>query len=155
MTEPDNFEARSNIMWCATMALNGWTSVGLGKVDFPMHMIEHSLSALYDLPHGAGLSIIVPAWMKWAIPAKSKKLAQFAERVFDVTSGSVETKAVAGIKKLESWFKSLQCPTKLSHCSIMPSEITPLAEHSQTQAKLWRLKEYNTKIIEEILFLAL
>ncbi|MEI6415102.1 MAG: iron-containing alcohol dehydrogenase, partial [Pseudomonadota bacterium] len=69
-------------MWCATMALNGWTASGLGLVGFPMHMIEHSMSALYDVPHGAGLSVVMPAWMRWAAARNPRKFAQLAERVF-------------------------------------------------------------------------
>ncbi|MCK5545104.1 MAG: iron-containing alcohol dehydrogenase, partial [Desulfobulbaceae bacterium] len=55
MARPDDYNARADFMWCATLALNGLTAAGLGRVGFPMHLIEHSLSAIYDVPHGAGL----------------------------------------------------------------------------------------------------
>nr|MBF0221877.1 iron-containing alcohol dehydrogenase [Desulfobulbaceae bacterium] len=154
MLEPDNYEARANIMWCATMALNGWTAAGLGMVGFPMHMIEHSLSAYYDIAHGAGLSIIIPAWMRWAQNSHTKKLAQFAERVFQIHTGTSGSKAATGIERLTDWFATVHCPIKLSHCSIDTNDITKLTEHSLIQAKIWRLKEYNPEIIEEILSLA-
>lgn len=154
MIEPDNYEARANMMWCATMALNGWTAAGLGRVGFPMHMIEHSLSALHDLPHGAGLSIIIPAWLRWAQKDHAEKIAQFADRVFGIDTGTIDNNAALGIKKLKSWFTSVQCPVKLSECSIKPGEIPTLAEHSLIQAKLWRLKEYSKETIIEILTIA-
>ena len=78
LAEPNNYPARANLMWCATMALNGWTAAGLGMVGFPMHMIEHSMSALYDVPHGAGLSVVIPAWMHWAAARRPQKFAQLA-----------------------------------------------------------------------------
>ena len=154
MAEPDNYEARANMMWCATMALNGWTAAGLGQVGFPMHMIEHSLSAAYDLPHGAGLSVIIPAWLRWAESTHTKKIAQFGERVFDIGSGDMVTNANLAIEMLTSWFKGLGCPIKLSDCSIQANEIPALAEHSLIQAKIWRLKEYSKETIIEILTIA-
>lgn len=154
MNEPDNYAARANMMWCATMALNGWTAAGLGTVGFPMHMIEHSLSAVYDLPHGAGLAIIIPAWLRWAQKTQRPKIAQLAQRVFAVDPGTIDHNATLAIERLEAWFSSLQCPTKLSDCSIQPSAIPTLAAHSQTQAKLWRLNEYPLEIIIEILGIA-
>jgi alcohol dehydrogenase YqhD (iron-dependent ADH family) len=61
----EDYDARADIMWAATLALNGLTGAGLGKVGFPMHMIEHSLSALYNVAHGAGLSVVIPGWMSY------------------------------------------------------------------------------------------
>lgn len=154
MHEPENYEARSNIMWCATMALNGWTAAGLGMVGFPMHMIEHSLSAVYDIPHGAGLSIITPAWMRWAKKSRINKLTQLAERVFSITTGSSDSKADAGIERLTEWHASMHCPVKLADCSVDLNQMTKLTDHCLIQAKIWRLKEYNREIIEDILHLA-
>jgi alcohol dehydrogenase YqhD (iron-dependent ADH family) len=155
LAEPDNYPARANLMWCATMALNGWTAAGLGQVGFPMHMIEHSMSALYDVPHGAGLSVVIPAWLRWRASAEPKKIAQFAARVFGVDHGSVEERATAGIEKLRIWFTEINSPTTLAALSIPESSIDTLAAHSLTQAKLWRLHDYDQATIAEILRLAL
>jgi alcohol dehydrogenase YqhD (iron-dependent ADH family) len=57
--DPCDYEGRANLLWTATLALNGLTAAGLGRVGFPMHLIEHSLSALYDVPHGAGLAVVI------------------------------------------------------------------------------------------------
>lgn len=151
---PDDYEARANLMWCSTMALNGWSTAGLGMVGFPMHMIEHSMSALFDIPHGAGLSIVMPAWLRWTLPTKTNKLAQLAERVFGVASGDPATRATLGIEAITGWLTKLNCPIKLSDCNIPPSQIPMIAEHSLVQAKLWRLKEYSQDQIEAILHLA-
>jgi len=151
LIEPTNYPARANLMWCATMALNGWTAAGLGQVGFPMHMIEHSMSALYDIPHGAGLSVVIPAWMRWAATRKPQKFAQLAERVFMVGQGGIEEKAAAGIDRLRAWFERVKSPTTLAALAIPATEIETLATNSLTQAKLWRLDEYDQATIEEIL----
>ncbi|MDY0133244.1 MAG: iron-containing alcohol dehydrogenase [Desulforegulaceae bacterium] len=63
--DPRDYNSRANMMWASTLALNGLTALGAGPKKFPMHMIEHSLSAIYDIAHGEGLAIVGPAWMKY------------------------------------------------------------------------------------------
>ncbi|MDD5758999.1 MAG: iron-containing alcohol dehydrogenase [Desulfobulbaceae bacterium] len=155
LNEPTNYPARANLMWCATMALNGWTAAGLGLVGFPMHMIEHSMSALYDVPHGAGLSVVIPAWMRWAATKQPRKFAQFAERVFMIRKGSVAERALAGIEHLQRWFERIKSPTKLAALDIPSTAIHALTTHSLAQAKLWRLDGYHQATIEEILQLTI
>jgi len=155
LADPKDYPGRANLMWCATMALNGWTAAGLGTVGFPMHMIEHSLSALYDVPHGAGLSVVIPAWLRWRAAQQPGKLAQLAERVFLVTEGGVEEKAAEAIRRLSAWFKRINSPTTLASLGIPDTAISELAAHSLTQAKLWRLDGYDAATIEAILRLTL
>lgn len=154
LAQADNYKARANLMWCATMALNGWTSAGLGMVGFPMHMIEHSMSALYKVPHGAGLSAVIPAWMQWAASQKPAKFAQFAERIFMVSTGSVAERAAQGISRLRGWFEAVNSPTSLAALGIPAAAIPGLVEHSLVQGKIWRLHDYSKEKIEEILRLA-
>jgi len=151
LADPCNYPARGNLMWCATMALNGWTSAGLGLVGFPMHMIEHSMSAMYDVPHGAGLATVIPAWMRWRAAQHPAKFAQFANRVFDVGKGGGQTAAGEGIKKLQAWFERIQVPTYLRSLGIPQTAIPALVENCQTQARIWRLREYSPANIKEIL----
>lgn len=155
LADPNNYPGRANLMWCATMALNGWTAAGLGPVGFPMHMIEHSMSALYDVPHGAGLSVVIPAWLTWKASNEPRKIAQLAERIFMIREGSSEEKATAGIQRLRDWFRQINSPTTLADLKIPESAISDLATHSLTQAKLWRLDSYNAATIEAILRLAI
>ncbi len=154
LADPNNYSARANLMWCATMALNGWTAAGLGQVGFPMHMIEHSMSALHDVPHGAGLAVVIPAWLRWAAGREPRKIAQLAERVLLINQGSCEERAMAGIARLADWFATIGCPTTLAGLAIPAETIPQLAGHSLTQAKLWRLEQYDQTTIEEILRLA-
>ncbi len=92
LANPKDYVARADLMWCATLALNGWTAAGLGLVGFPMHMIEHSLSAVYNVPHGAGLSVVVPAWMGYQAERNPTKFSQFADRVFQISKKMIMNK---------------------------------------------------------------
>ena len=147
----ENYDARADLMWAATLALNGLAGAGLGKAGFPMHMIEHSLSALYNVAHGAGLSVVVPGWMVHQAQLTPEKFAQFGERVFGITSGSVEQKASAGIQALVSWFESVKSPTSLGELHISVQDIPVIAENAVALAKVWGMSDYKTEKIEEIL----
>lgn len=151
LAEPNNFDARADMLWCSTLALNGITAAGLGMVGFPMHMIEHSLSAIYNVPHGAGLSVVMPAWMEWKSSQAPKKFAQFAKRVFDIRSQDDFDAASQGIKRLKEWFITINSPTSLIQLEIPKEEFAKIAENALSLAKLWRLNEYDKQIIISIL----
>ncbi len=151
LKNPEDFNARADFMWTATLALNGLTGAGLGKVGFPMHMIEHSLSAFYNVPHGAGLSAIIPGWMHFHAPLKPARFAQFAERVFDIREGNDLEKAVQGIIQLKAWFRHVQSPSTLTELKIPTNEFDKIAENSMTLAKVWRMQGYDTAKIVTIL----
>ncbi len=148
---PDDYQARADLMWTATLALNGLTAAGLGKVGFPMHMIEHSLSAFYNVPHGAGLSAVIPGWMRYQAPHALPRFAQFASRVFGVTTGSREQIAYSGIDKLTAWFTKIQAPTSITALNIPESDIPKIAENAMALAKVWRMRDYNQEKVETIL----
>ncbi len=151
LKNPENYNARADLMWTATLALNGLTGAGLGKVGFPMHMIEHSISAFYNVPHGAGLSAIIPSWMHFHAPLKPARFAQFAERVFDIREGNDLEKAVQGIKQLKAWFCHVLSPSTLTELQIPTNEFDKIAENSMTLAKVWRMQGYDTSKIITIL----
>lgn len=150
LKKPDDYQGRADLMWSATLALNGWTAAGLGMVGFPMHMIEHSLSALYNIPHGAGLSIVMPAWMRHQARRHPKKFVQFGQRVFGLT-GAERSVADQGIALLKQWFMRISSPTSLIEAGIDTADIPLIAENALDLAGIWRLKEYNKDIIVEIL----
>ena len=77
---PDDYSARGEFAWAATNALNGTTTVGTSGFSFPNHLIEHALSALYNVPHGAGLSVVIPAWAKWYINKMRLSLLDLLKR---------------------------------------------------------------------------
>jgi alcohol dehydrogenase YqhD (iron-dependent ADH family) len=146
-----DYQGRADLMWTATLALNGLTAAGLGKVGFPMHLIEHSLSALYNVPHGAGLSAIIPGWMRHQCQVTPYRFTQFAERVFDCRSGSAEELARKGIEALETWFQKIHSPTSLAALNIPEEELPRIAENAVALARVWRMPDYDSIRIQAIL----
>lgn len=113
LKNPSDYEAASNFMWCCTMALNGLIQKGVPN-DWATHLIGHELTALYGIDHARTLAIIGPRLYKYKFEDKKEKLAQYAERVWNVKEGSVDEKAHIAIQKTESFFHSLGIKTKLS-----------------------------------------
>jgi len=120
-------------------------------VGYPAHMIEHSLSALYDVPHGAGLSIVLPAWMTWASRKSPAKFARLAREVFGVKIKDDVKAAARGISKLKSWFVSIKTPVKLREVSIPRKDIGKIAENAVMLAETWKLSGYTKEVITDIL----
>jgi alcohol dehydrogenase YqhD (iron-dependent ADH family) len=149
MAQPDNYNARAEFMWAATLALNGLTVTGITGFGFPNHMIEHSLSAIYNVPHGAGLAIVIPAWMKWYSKDHPEQFDRFAREIFGVSG------ADAGIEALEKWYGGLNVPTRLGQVNIPESDIDMIAANAHDTAVSWGIgKRYTASAIAEILRLA-
>ena len=156
LADPCDYGGRASLMWTATLALNGLTSAGLGRVGFPMHMIEHSLSALYDVPHGAGLSVVMPGWLTWHSRRAAARIAGLCRRLFpfpDMERCSEQELATRAITILRNWFSRINSPVSLQELDIPAEDIPAIAENAMALAKTWRLHEYTPRIIEEILHL--
>lgn len=148
---PSDYDSRAQFMWSATLALNGITRPGYRGGIYVNHMIAHSLGALYDLPHGACLSIVIPAWMWWYKEKNRPQFERFSREVFG-TSDYQE-----GIKTLKRWFRNIGAPVSLQDAGIPSSDIDRIANHvHSTTAKVWGLdREYTVEKIKEILYLSL
>ncbi len=153
LQDPFHYQARANLMWSATLALNGLSSAGLGRVGFPMHMIEHSLSAIYNIPHGAGLSIIMPGWLSYHLQKDPKRIYQFGRRVFGLHNQSDIKGSELTVQLFKNWLKSINCPTSLHDLSIFENDFAEIATNALSLAKIWRLHKYEQKTIETILHL--
>ncbi len=124
---PLDYEARANIMWSSTLAHNGLC--GTGRVeDWASHFIEHELSAIYDVAHGAGLAVVNPAWMTYVVRTNPSKVAQFAVRVMGVVPGEKSEReiAVEGIARLKSFYRSIGMPVTLGELGIAEPDIDRL-----------------------------
>ncbi len=111
--EPYNLPIASNFMWCCTMALNGLIQKGV-PTDWATHMIGHELTAKYDIDHAMTLAIIFPNLWRYKFENKKEKLAQYAERIFNVNNGSTDEKAEQAIQKTIEFLHSIDVKTKLS-----------------------------------------
>ena len=113
MKDPADYTIAANFMWCCTMALNGLIQKGVPN-DWAIHAIGHELTALYGIDHARTLAIIAPRHYAHFLDNKKEKLAQYGERVWNITEGTVEEKANAAIVKTEEFFHSMDIPTRLS-----------------------------------------
>ncbi|MBE0498851.1 MAG: iron-containing alcohol dehydrogenase, partial [Campylobacterales bacterium] len=146
LEDPNDYDARGEFAWVAIQALNGLTPAGTEGGNFPNHMIEHSLSALFNVAHGAGLSIVIPAWMKWYKEKNPQQFERFAAEIFALENADL------GIEKLEAWFKKIGSPVSLADADIPREAIASLAENAAGSAKLWGMDGmYTVEVIAEIL----
>ena len=131
--DPENYDARAEIMWAGTLAHRGL--IGMGREeDWGSHAIEHELSAIYDIAHGAGLSIIFPAWMKHVYRENEERFVQFAQRVMNVElpNSMVYETIMEGISRLECFYTSLGLPTRLSAVGIDSSHLEEMAKKANS-----------------------
>lgn len=128
MRNPEDYGARANLMWAGMIAHNGTCGVGCEE-DWASHFLEHEISAIYGVTHGAGLSVIFPAWMTWMVEHNVGKIAQYAVRVWGVPE-SEDKKAVAleGIGKLKAFFGSLGLPVTFKELGVENPDIDRLAD---------------------------
>ena len=127
MANPRDYDARANIMWAGTVAHNNVCGVGRAQ-DWSSHGIEHELSALYDCAHGAGLAVVMPAWMDYVMEADIARFARFAERVWDVREGSPEEMAKEGVRRYRAWLKSIGMPQNFVELGAKTEDIPALVE---------------------------
>jgi hypothetical protein len=128
MAHPDDYQARANIMWAGTLAHND--ICGAGRVqDWASHGIEHELSALYDCAHGAGLAVVMPAWMAFVHEADDARFARFARNVFGVGFGASDAGAAReGIAAFRAWLKRLGMPLTFAELGAREEDIPRLVK---------------------------
>jgi len=135
LEQPENYEARSSLVWSATWALNGFIGAGAPQ-DWTTHMIGHELTALFGIDHGQSLAIIQPSVWKLRKDKKRAKLLQYAERVWEITEGSEDERIDSAINKTREFFESLGVKTRLSEYGIerhqIDDVITALEKHGMT-----------------------
>ena len=139
LTDASNYEARAEFAWAATQALNFTTFCGVENNRFDTHYLEHTLSAEYNIAHGAGLSIIMPAWMKWQKNNLPQRFEQFAQNMFNVKG------ADAGIEALKNWYSKIGAPVTLKEGNIPETDIPMLVDKLQVVAKIWGAEALYTK----------
>lgn len=127
--EPD-YENRANLMWAATMALNGELSLGV-KSDWATHMIGHELTAYHGIDHAVTLAIVLPGVMRLLKEKRSEKLLQYAERVWNITEGSDANRIELAIEKTEQFFKSLGMGIRLSDHKVGEETIDRIIDRFQ------------------------
>ena len=129
IADPDNYEARANIMWAGMVAHNGIVGAGRSQ-DWDSHGIEHELSALYDCAHGAGLAVIMPSWMEFVYKHNVMRFCQMATRVFgcQMNFENPEATALEGIHRFRSFLNSNGMPINFAELGAKEEDIPALVE---------------------------
>jgi len=129
IADPANYQVRANIMWAGTVAHNGVVGCGRSQ-DWNSHAIEHELSALYDCAHGAGLAVIMPAWMEYVVDHNVMRFAQMATRVFGCEMNFENPKATAleGIKAFRRFLHSIGMPINFAELGAKEEDIPKMVE---------------------------
>ena len=119
VADGSDLEARAQVQWASVVALNGWVQVGVAAA-FPVHMIEHVLSAHYDIAHAAGLAVVNPAWMRFAARFRPARFVQFGQRVFGLAAKGPQDADCAreGVDRFAAFLRAIGCPARLSQLGI-------------------------------------
>ena len=121
-TDPENYNARAQVMWAGSLAHNGLLSCGVQE-DWASHQLEHELSGLFDVAHGAGLAAVWGSWARYVLDAKPERFAQLAANVLGVTVDYSDMKgtALAGIEAMERFFTELGMPVSIHELGVDPT----------------------------------
>ncbi|MEN0660526.1 iron-containing alcohol dehydrogenase [Caldifermentibacillus hisashii] len=151
LNDLENYEYRETILYCGTMALNGMVQMGF-RGDWATHNLEHAVSAVYDIPHGGGLAILFPNWMKHNLHVKPERFKQLAVRVFgvDPTGKADEQVGLAGIEKLREFWNSIGAPSRLSDYGIDDSKIDLLVDRAMKNGEYGNFTRLNAEDTEAI-----
>ncbi len=150
LDNPEDYDARAELAWSATMALNGMTAVGRGRGDWASHQIEHALSAIYDIAHGAGLAIVLPAVLEFNRDIHRDKIEQFGERVF----GAREDADMV-LERLRNMYVEWGAPVRLSDVGIPEEDIPKIASNGSIGYPIGHPRKLSREDVEAILRLAL
>ena len=148
--EPENYDARAEVMWAGSLSHNGLTGCGTDGGDWATHKLEHELGGMFDVAHGAGLAAIWGSWARYVCGERIDRFVQFAERVMDVTPQETEQKtAEAGIAAMEDFYREIKMPTSLAELGIAPTDeqIRKLAEkcNAAVRGNLGKVKHLNVE----------
>ena len=123
MAEPENYDARAEVMWAGSLSHNGLTGCGTDGGDWSPHQLEHELGALFDVAHGAGLAAVWGSWARYVYKENPARFAKFAAEVLDVPRGADdEETALAGIAAMEDFYREIKMPVSIRGLGVEPSE---------------------------------
>jgi NADP-dependent alcohol dehydrogenase len=156
MAEPHNYDVRANLMWTATLALNGLIGAGVPQ-DWATHMVGHELTALYGLDHAQTLAVVLPAMLRVRREAKRDKLLQYAARVWNIVDGSEDARIEQAIARTEAFFREVGVGTRLPDYKLGADAIEPVVKALETHrmVKLGEHRDVTLDVSRKVLELCL
>ena len=156
---PKDWNARASLMWAGALAWNGLGNAGVEGASTPNHMLEHPLSAVYDIAHGAGLAVIFPVWLKYKKESLAPRIILFGQKILEMDNeikGLPENLACDRIiEKFSTWIGNTGCPLSLKDAGIENPDIPLLVKQARTLCGLWGISGYTDKDLEAVYRLAL
>lgn len=146
MVDPKDYDARAEFMWCATLAWSGIAQAGIPQWGMPCHALEMPMSAVYDVAHGAGLSVITPAWMIHAAELHPARLCSFGKHVLGVLSDDITGVAQA----LKDYYQSIGAPVSFAEIGVPDPDINTLTDLSHSSFVSRNIPGYSRDEITEI-----
>jgi len=147
---PSDYHARAHFMWGATLGWNGLGTSGIPGGTIPSHALEHPISAIYDIAHGAGLSITTPAWLKYKKDQIAHRILQFGKNILGVETDSPDVV----ISELEAFYKKIGTPIRFSEAGITSPDFDLLVSQSEKLFKAWGIFGYSKEDLNAIYRLA-
>jgi NADP-dependent alcohol dehydrogenase len=151
LADRKDYDSAANFMWSATMALNGLIGKGVPE-DWATHQIGHELTAFHGIDHGRTLAIVLPGVMNICRKNKEKKILQYGERIWGITSGTTDEKVDRAIAKTVEFFETTGTPTRLSYYGITDSTISKIASRFESRkTRLGEKKDIDFNVVRMIL----
>jgi len=156
LIDPQNYDVRANLMWCATLGLNGLISAGVPQ-DWATHMVGHELTALHGLDHGKTLAVLLPAMLTIRRQDKKQKLLQYADRIWGIFQDAEDVRIDKAIARTRDFFESMQVKTRLCDYGIKADVISAVVEQlrAHDMVKLGEKFDVTPEMVEKILRLCL
>ncbi len=156
LSDPEDYDVRANVMWCATLALNGLIGAGVPQ-DWATHMVGHELTALYNLDHAQTLAIILPNMLRARREEKRAKLLQYAERVWGLAGGDDDTRIEAAIARTEQFFAKMGVGTRLADYGLGPDCVAPVikALEAHRMTRLGEHRDVTAEVSRKVLEMSL
>lgn len=152
LANPENYDTRANIMWCATLALNGLIGAGVPQ-DWATHMVGHELTALYGLDHAQTLAIVLPGMLRVRKQSKRAKLLQYAARVWNITQGDEDSRIEEAIRSTQDFFEQMGVKTRLTDYRLGAENIDAILKHlgNHRMIALGEQRDVNLDVTRKVL----
>ena len=136
LAEPRSESHRATMLWSSMMAMTPLATAGLGRVYHPLHILEHGLSAIYKIPHGAGLAALMKGWLSEYLEEFRTPISRWGEQVFGVTATPNDVQSETTIQALHHLLLALNCPTRLSDLGLKEKDLVLVAAHAAAQLRV-------------------
>lgn len=151
LLQPKSYPHRAALLWSAMMAMSPTAAAGLGRVGHTLHLLEHGLSARYDIAHGIGLAALLPGWLRYHQSEWGESIGRWGRRVFSIGCASDTEQIERTIAELQNFLDSIGCPTSLARLGIGKKQLDSLADHAEAANRVRPLAGFDRNTAYDML----